>query len=309
MQSTDVKTKSKVKRIVSLSVTALLLMCILLISFGKDFGIPSWKDIFTTCGIYADLGDDLSVSFIDVGSADACYITCHGKNILIDSGTSLSYDKLYAYLNRVGCTHFDAIIVSHPDSDHIGGMKNIFKDFGTDVLYMYTLPENLVPHTDEYKYFYNSIEEYKINVVSPKIASNITVGDLNFKFISPTKTYGKINDTSLVVKMTFENNSFLFTGDISENVEKTLINSNEELNCDVLKVAHHGSKTSSSQTFIDAVSPLVSVVSVGANDFDLPNYQIIARLSKSSDSLYRTDVDKTVVVTSDGQNIKVQTRA
>lgn len=309
MQNTGVKTKSKVKRIISLSVTALLLFCIILISFGKGLGIPSWKDVFVACGIYADYGDDLSASFIDVDSADACYITCHGKNILIDSGTSLSYSKLYAYLNRVGCSHFDAIIVSHPDSDHIGGMKNILRDFGTDVLYMYALPEKLTPKTDEYNRFNNSIKEYNVNVVSPKITSEISVGDLDFKFISPTKSYGEINDTSLVVKMTFKNNSFLFTGDITERVEKTLLNSDEELNCDVLKVAHHGSKTSSSQAFLDAVTPQVSVVSVGSHDLDLPNYQVIARLSESSDSLYRTDIDKTVVVTSDGQNLKVQTRA
>ena len=309
MNSSEIKTKSKFKKIILSAVSALLFVCVLLISFGKDIGIPTWNNIFSLCGIYADLGDDLSLSFINVGSADACYITCHGKNILIDAGESADFNKISAYLKRNGCTHFDALIVSHPDSDHIGGMSDVIENFGADEVYINNLPKELVPDTDEYKNFVNSVKENKVKCIDPKAVSKFAVGDLKFDFISPTKTYDNVNDSSLVVKMTYKENSFLFTGDISYKVEEDLINSNIELKADVLKVAHHGSKTSSSQQFLEAVSPQISVVSVGSNDRALPDYNTMARINACSNELYRTDKDKTVVITSDGKNLSVQTHA
>lgn len=309
MKSSDIKTKCKRKHIFLSAVSVLLFVCVLLISFGEGIGIPSWHDIFSLCGIYADLDDDLSLSFINVGSADACYITCHGKNILIDAGDSADFDKLSAYLKRNGCTHFDALIISHPDSDHIGGMSDIIENYGANEVYICNLPEELVPSTNEYTYFVNSVNENKVKQINPIIGSEVEIGDLKFNFISPTKPYDNVNDFSLVVKMTYEENSFLFTGDISYKVEEDLINSDIELKSDVLKVAHHGSKTSSSQQFLEAVSPQISIVSVGSNDRSLPDYNTMARINACSNELYRTDKDKTIVITSDGKNINVQTHA
>ncbi len=313
MQSTDEKTKDKrrkhLKRILIAVLSAVLAVCTLIISFGQNIGAPSWNEVFTFFGVYADFGDDLAVSFLNAGSADACFITCHGKNVLIDAGLSANYDKLSAYIKRCGCTHFDAVIVSHPDSDHIGGMSGIIEDFGTDSLYMYSLPQELVPETEDYGNFVNSVKENNIELINPEIGSEISVGELKFMFISPEQPYEDINDCSLVVKMTFGENTFLFTGDISDEVEADLLNSNAELKSDGLKGANHGSKTSSSQEFLEAVSPQISVVSVGSNDSSLPDYYTMARINKFSGGLYRTDEDKTVVITSDGTNLDVQTHA
>lgn len=309
MQSTDVKTKNNVRKLTLSIVSLLLIICVLLITFGKSIGIPNWNEIFTFCGIYADLGNDISFSFVNVGSADACYIKCHDKNILIDSGTSIGYDKLSAYLKRNGCTHFDAVIVSHPDSDHIGGMSNIIADFGIDVIYMSRMSDDIIPKTDEYKSFVNSVEENKIKIIYPEMNTKVEIGDMKLVFISPQKQYDSTNDNSLVVRLAYKDISALFTGDISKNVESDLLNSDEELKSDILKVAHHGSKTSSTENFLNAVSPEISVVSVGSSDSSLPDYNTMARIYHYSDSLYRTDEDKTVVVTSDGKTLAVQTHA
>lgn len=309
MLSTDAKTKNRRKKIVISVIAIIISACILLITFGGNLGVPSWSDVFAFCGISADLGDDFSASFVNVGTADACCIKCHGKTILIDSGTNITVDKLTAYLRRNNFESLDAVIISHPDSDHIGGMRKVLEKFDVNTLYMTQLPEDLIPETEEYANFLNSLEENKINIVYPKISSTVNIGDMKLEFISPQKEYNNRNDYSLVVKITYGKNTFLFTGDISEKVEKDLLNSDAELKSDVLKVAHHASKTSSSEDFLKAVSPEISVVSVGTTEDDLPDYGTLALINQYSDELYRTDRDKTVVITSDGKNLKVQTRA
>lgn len=309
MQNTDVKTKSKVKKILLSVLCIVISLCVLLVTFGGSLGIPSWNDVFVFCGIYADLGDDFSASFVNVGTADACCIRCHGSNILVDTGTSMSYEKLSAYLRRNDFESFDAVIISHPDSDHIGGMSEIIEDFTVEEIYMTSLPDNLIPVTDAYTEFENSVKENKIKVTYPAVGSTVQIGDMSLKFLSPTKSYNSTNDNSLVFRLTYGENSILFTGDISADVEEDLLNSNTELKSDVLKVAHHGSKTSSSAEFLKAVDPEISIVSVGMSDDGLPDYNTMARINNYSKSLYGTNTDKTIVITSDGKNLSVQTDA
>ena len=304
MQNTGVKTKSKVKSIL------ISVLCVLLIIISAYITyVEGWNDIFTYFGVYADLGNEFSASFADVGTADACCIRCKDKNILIDSGTSISYDKLSAYLKRNDFKSFDAVIISHPDSDHIGGMAKLLEEIKVDRIYMPKLPDELVSETEEYKTFINSVKENKTKVFYPKIQSEIKIGDMTLNFISPTKEYSNRNDNSLVLKVIYGETSFLFTGDISEKVEEDLLNSDIELKSDVLKVAHHGSKTSSSEEFLKAVSPQISVVSVGLSDDTLPDYETMVRINHYSDDIYRTDKDKTIVITSDGNKLEIQTNA
>lgn len=309
MQSTDVKTKSKIKKIVLTVICSVLSVCILFITFGQSLGVPGWNDIFAFFGIYADLGDDLSVSFVNVGTADACCIKCRGKNVLLDTGTKLSYDKLSAYVRRNDFKHFDAVIISHADSDHIGGLSDIIEEFGTDRIYMLDFSSLEKSENVEIQEVYNSVMENNVEIKEPKVNSSTYIGDMKFDFISPQKTYNDKNDNSLVVRLTYGKNSFLFTGDISKKVEKDLLNSDLELKSDVLKVAHHGSGTSSCEEFLKAVNPKISVVSVGKSNYRLPDYTTMSMINHYSDSLYRTDRDKTVVITSDGQNLSVKTHA
>jgi competence protein ComEC len=309
MQNTGAKRKSKLKKRVIYTVCTILLLVSLVISFGSSFGVPSWNEIFAYVKISANLGQGFSLSFVDVDSADACYIKCADKNILVDTGTSLSYYKLSTYLKRYGCTHFDAIILSHPYSDHIGGTADVIKDFGTDVIYASSTCLDAISQQDDFADLKSIIDENNIKVISPEIESTITIGDLSLDFISPQKTYKGTNNNSLVFRLRYGKISALFTGDISKEVENDLINSNTELKSDILKVSHHGSKTSSSEEFLQAVSPQISVVSVGESNLSLPDSKAIAYINHYSGSLYRTDEDGSVVITSDGNTLQVQTNA
>lgn len=312
MQNSGEKIKSKKQVIKSVVIGILSIVVILLsvlITFGGSLGIPSWNQIFSACGVSKSTDSAISFSFINVGSADACYIKCGDKNILIDGGTSLTSDKLCAYLKRNGCTHLDAVIASHPDSDHIGGIASVIDAFGADVIYESNLHENLIPDTFEYKRYQNSIIENNADVITPKIPSSEKIGDVTLNFISPTASYDTTNDCSLVVKLEYKEISALFTGDISKDVEENLINSNLELKSNILKVSHHGSKTASTEDFLQSVSPQISVVSVGIYDNTLPDGVTMARINKYSGALYRTDRDRTVIINSDGKTLDVQTNA
>lgn len=307
MQNTDEKTKSKRKRIVKPLLCILFAVCVLLISFGGAFGIPDWQDVFVFAGVYADMDEGLSAGFVNVGTADACCIKCGDKQILIDSGTERLSSKLTDFLLRYKFGRFDAAVISHPDSDHFGGMADVIKDFGVDKIYMPNLPEKLVPDNAEYERFLNSVKEYNVTLIYPRSGDSITVGDMALDFISPDTVYNSRNDNSLVVKLCYGSHKFLFTGDISSKVEEDLLASQTNLDCDVLKAAHHGSKTSSCEEFLKAVSPEITVVSVGNGDSELPDYNTMARINSFSSTVYRTDTDNAVVITSDGESLKVHT--
>lgn len=290
--------------------TFCLVLCalVLLFSFGEGIGFPDWYDVFVFFKIYPDTKDRLSVSFISVGNADAIYIHENDTDILIDAGYDNSCKEIKSYLDRYKCTHFDAIFVSHPDSDHIGGMEQILSTYGTDTLYMYSFSAEMEPQTEEYSAMQNSIKENNISVSYLKAGDKLNEGSLNFEVISPQKPYKNTNDSSLVIRMTYGDNSFLFTGDISEAVESDLLNSSAELKSDVLKVAHHGNNESSSMEFLKAVDMQISVISLADYDNTALRFDVISRLSQFS-QIYTTAADGTIVVTSDGKNLEVSTHA
>lgn len=313
MQSTEEKRKSNFRKRIFKIAAAILIAVILILSAGITFRIPKsmpkWSDIFSFCGVSADLSEDLTASFIDVGTADACCIQCNGKTLLIDCGEASSYQKLYAYCRHYGFDHFDAAIISHFDSDHYGSAANVMRDFGIDTIYTQHLPDNLKPDDELFENFKNSLDVYGCKTVTPAAGDTVNLGDLRITFISPIKEYDNLNDNSLVVKAEYKNTSFLFTGDISSEAENDILSSGKSIDCDVLKVAHHGSKTSSSEEFLKAVSPQISVISVGTSEKNLPDYDTVARVNHYSAELYTTASDSNIVISSDGNNLSVQTFA
>lgn len=250
---------------------------------------------------------DFSVSFINVGSADCTLIKCGDKSVLIDGGTNLVTDKITAYLKRSSVTHLDAVIVSHPDSDHIGSLPDIIDEFGTDVVYFGKYSDS--HKTPEYEKLVNSIKENNIKTVIPVSDKPVEIGNMTFKFYQPEKDFGNTNDNSLVTMLEYDEKRFLFTGDISSKREESMVNSDKELKCDVLKVAHHGSKYSSSEDFLAKASPETAVISVSADDMALPDYYITALLNSVCKNVYRTDSDKTVMITVENGEICTKTHA
>lgn len=245
-----------------------------------------------------------TIHFIDVGQGDSILIQVNNKNILIDSGPNLSEKKLETYLKKHKVKKIDFLIATHPHEDHIGGGDNILKKF--NIVHIYS-PQIISNNKD----FINLVAEIKkqnkkINIASEGVI--IELGkDAYLKFFSPEKkNYDNINNSSSVIKFTFRNISFLFTGDCEKLIEDTLLSSDYALSSDVLKVAHHGSKTSSSKLFLSKVNPKYAVISCGiGNDYGHPDKLILNRLKEIGMQIFRTDIDGHIVFYTDGDSLSI----
>lgn len=300
--------KQKRTLIVSLSIIFAIAIGI---TVCENFNIISWKNVFNLAGVsdFTSESDryDMSVHFIDVGKADSIYIKCKDKNILIDSGEKNTYDLVNEYLRRQNVKVLDLVIATHPHTDHIGGMPKVIEEFQINKLLMPELKEEVIPTSRTYEKFLLAIKNKNIAPERPIPGTSFNVGELIFEVLAPNKQYDDVNNNSIVVKMTFKNTSFLFTGDAEKESENDMMNNNFNLEADVLKVGHHGSKTSTSSAFLRKVNPKYAVICVGEDRYNLPKKITIDKLTKRNIKVFRTDCNGTVVFSTDGNKISVFT--
>ncbi|KRU24194.1 MBL fold metallo-hydrolase [Clostridium botulinum] len=266
--------------------------------------------VFTACSQQSsnavntsNKSNELKVHYIDVGQGDSILVQTKDKNILIDAGTRKSSDSLISYLKKQHIKKLDYVIATHPHEDHIGGMPKVIEEFEISNFYA---PKK----TANTKIFKDMIlqlkkKNLKINVAKKGISLDLS-NNSSLDFLAPVKdNYENTNDSSAVVKLTHRNTKFLFTGDAEKTSEKDILNSNEDLSSNVLKVGHHGSHSSSSKEFLDKINPKIAIISCGKNnDYGHPHKETMKELNKRNIEVYRTDIDGNIVLTSDGENIK-----
>lgn len=248
----------------------------------------------------------LVVHYIDVGQGDSILIQTKEKNMLIDSGPNDSIRKLSSYLNSLHIKKLDYVIATHPHEDHIGNMDYILKK--------YTVTTFMAPKvTTNSSYFNDMITELKhknMNISTIRFGNkntNINLGDnIKVEVLGPVKDkYEKLNNYSAVIRISYNNTSFLFTGDCEKEEENDILKNNTNIHSDVLKVGHHGSSTSTTKDFLDAVSPKIAVISVGKdNSYNHPSSSTLSTLKKYGCTIYRTDNDGNITLKSDGENIR-----
>ena len=247
----------------------------------------------------------LEVHFIDVGQGDTTYIELpNGTDILIDAGESKYGSTVVNYLkNQEKNIEIDYLIATHPDSDHVGGMKDVFKQLNVKNFYY---PYDASHNTQTWNNVLNLANEEGCKIVDAKSNTNLSIGEAEVKFIQPNKDYSDNNDDSAVVLIDYKNTEIMVTGDISELTEQDMVNQNLIPDIDVLKVAHHGSKYSSSKSFLNKAKPENSVISVGKdNNYGHPTSDTLNRLTSSGSKVWRTDLNGNIVVKSDGNNINI----
>ncbi|CAM2077216.1 MAG: MBL fold metallo-hydrolase [Clostridium sp.] len=248
------------------------------------------------------------IHYIDVGQGDCILIQVNNKNLLIDSGPSSNRKDLLNYLEKLDIKKFDYIIATHPHEDHIGNMDTIIKRYDIGSFYS---PKVITSSTT----FENMIsalvdKNLKINVLK-KGVKGIDLGkNTEIEVFSPLENISSdnLNDYSPIIKITFFNNSFLFTGDAEISTEDTVLSQNNNLNCDILKVGHHGSSTSTSTDFLISTNPSVAIISVGKNNsYGHPTSETLSLLNSYNIRTIRTDINGTVIAISDGKNINIST--
>lgn len=251
--------------------------------------------------IDAKVNENFSVSFIDVGQADSVLIRNGNYNMLIDAGNNEDGEKLVNYFKSLGIEEFTYVFATHPHEDHIGGMDDIINNFKIDNYYM----SNKLSTTKTFMDVLDALDGRNLKYMVPNKGDTLKLGDANIKVIYPGDDKSNINDSSIVLKVTYGKNSFLLTGDATSNVERKIYN--EDIKSDVLKVAHHGSSYSSTDVFLDKVKPYYAVISVGKNNiYNHPSNKTLEKLNKRNIKVYKTDLDGTIVFISDGENLSAK---
>lgn len=285
--------KQKIKKCVPIIILMLILS---LTCVFYNFLQPKIITLFQTRFNIVSKTNNLLVHFIDVGQGDAIAVNLpNDKVLLIDAGTEnknvtfTNYIKEHV-LNSAHDNIIDYLILTHADADHIGGTLRLLKNFKVNKIFMPIYQNN----TQIYLELKNFIENNcNYETISRDIKFNVAGCEIN---ILGLYEYEDTNKSCPVVKMSYLNKSFLFTADIPIDIENLLINEyGEELNSDVLKIAHHGSNTSTSSKFLSYVTPEYSVISVGQNSYGHPTQNVLNNINNSGSALLRTDVNGSVM--------------
>ena len=273
---------------------ALTTSLIVTLTFGVNF--------FIACGFSSST--KVTIYFFDVGQGDSILIDTAGKDMLIDGGPHRADRIILYYLSQLNVSQIDVVVATHPDEDHIGGLIDVLN---SSIVVDMVLYNNQTSTTETYQDFIKLAKD-KI-VVANRSQVYVLDSNVNFTVLNPMQPLEFGNDensNSIVLKLQVRNVSFLFTGDATFKTEESMMNAGLNLESQVLKVAHHGSKYATSDKFLDAVKPVYAVISAGKNNrYGHPHEETIQRLLNHNVTIYGTFASGTIKMSTDGQTIEV----
>jgi competence protein ComEC len=287
------------------AVTVVLIACLL--SAGCTDGI-TFPDLSGLLPPQPASGDGkLKVYFLDVGQGDSAVVLFGNSTILIDAGEIGEGDAVVSDLRSLGVKKIDLLVATHPHSDHIGGMQNVFSAFPVD-----RVLDTGMPHTSAlYEKFLDTVDKKNIPYTVAEQGQTIEIDPaLRILVLSPPKSRlgDDLNENSIVLRISYGTVDFLFTGDAGREAEDALAKTGYPVDAGILKVAHHGSSGSTGKEFLARVDPSVAIISAGTdNPYGHPHKETLDALDAAGATVYRTDRDGTILVTSDGAGYSVTT--
>ena len=260
----------------------------------------------STGGDTAASENTLNVEFIDVGQADAILIYDDNDAMLIDAGNNPDGEPLVKYIESLGIEHLDYAVGTHNHEDHIGGLDDVINSFDID----YIMLSEEKGTTAAYRSVVKAAESSAAEMLVPQAGDTYELGNATWQILSCDTDVTDLNESSIVIKLTYGGTSFLFTGDATMNTEQELEMSGYDLKSNVLKVGHHGSASSTADSFLNAVQPEIAVISVDSTSdlgqmYHHPATSTLQRLNHHGIKVYRTDEAGTVRITSDGTHLQV----
>ena len=243
---------------------------------------------------------NLNIYFIDVGQADSILITNNNSSMLIDAGNNGDGEEVVNFIKNKGITKLDYVIGTHPHEDHIGGLDDVINsDLEITKIYM----PQIETTTKTFEDVIDAIQNKGLTITSPKKGDTFNVGNASLEVMTDSiLDEDNLNISSITLFMQYGNNKFLFMGDAEAENEET----RDWPKVDLLKVGHHGSNTSSSDKFLNETRPTYSIIMAGeGNSYGLPTEETLNKLQNIGSTIYRTDLNGTITVTSDGENIEI----
>lgn len=245
------------------------------------------------------------ITFLDIGQGDAALVECGGKRMLIDGGPSAQSAEIYTFLRNRNISRLDVIVATHAHEDHVGGLAAALVRADAEKIYC--------PVTDDsgkaFRSFEKQLQKRNREITVPVPGERFSLGGAEAEIIAPIdRDWNNVNNSSIVLRLTYGSRSFLFTGDAESEEEASLLASGYDLQADVLKVAHHGSSSSSTWSFLTAVRPRYAVISAGRdNSYHDPSDHTLEQLKRAGAEIFRTDRDGDIICTCDGTDIRFAT--
>ncbi len=245
----------------------------------------------------------LTVHFIDVGQGDSIFIKTPEQNILIDGGNR--GDTVVNYLQALGVNKLDLVIGTHPHADHIGGLINVMERIAVDAV----IDPGVMHTTVTFEDYLTLIDEKDIEYIEGRAGMHRDLGGrAELKIVHPVSPGDHLNNASIVARVTYGDISFLFTGDAEKEAEAEMLRRDYSLQSTILKVGHHGSRTSTTREFLDTVEPKAAVIMCSRdNSYGHPHEETLNILAHARVDIYRTDQHGTIIVTTDGRSYEVST--
>ena len=275
----------------------ILLAVLLIVSFIPACSAPSQSPGLSE-------GSSFEAHFIDVGQADATLVLCGNESMLIDGGNADDSNLIYTYLEKHGVTHLDYIVCTHAHEDHVGGLSGALNYATVDT----ALCPVMEYDSNVFSNFKECLDQQDVRITVPQAGDTFSLGDAHVTVLGPISDTDNANNTSIVLKITYGDTSFLFTGDAERDEEQDILDAGYDLASTVLKVGHHGSDTSTSYQFLLEVMPKYAVIFVGTgNTYGHPHAESLSRLRDASVTVYRTDLQGDILCTSDGETVTFTT--
>lgn len=295
-------------------VLAALLVCSFIITYSSSlnlpFDVPAWSDLFAQAGLTDNSvisHSPLSIHFIDVGQGDCILIKTQHASALVDAGERGRGEEVVQYLRNQNIEQLDYVFITHPDSDHIGGMPEVLENFKVSKFIMPAIKKEHMPTTKIFEKLLNTIRDRNIPAETAVLHEVFSLGDASLTVLGPISQTSKMNNMSIVLRVVLGENSFLLTGDAEAEEETEILKSGFMLKADVLKAGHHGSNSSSGGDFLKAVNPKTVIVSCGRdNSYGHPSPESLQRFSQIGAEVFRTDRHGSIIVASDGENISME---